>query len=305
MVRRVLLAASSSDRVESLVRSARMTRELMGRYVAGDAAEDAASAAAALAAANVPVTLDHLGEEVHAPGHAVRAVEAHLAVLDALVRRGVAKGADITVRLPAMGLHLGEKVARENAARVCRAADDAGATVTLDMERPAHSEAALALHAGLRTEHPATGVVIPSSLRQAVEHCRSLASARVRLSRGPAGDDDPAAYADAGDVDRSYVRCLKVLMAGQGHPTVATHDRRLIEVAAALAVLNEREPDGFEYLVAYGVRTPAQRRLAGPAARVRVRVPFGPGWYGHLVRDLAERPSHLPLLTRSLIGRRA
>ena len=36
-----------------------------------------------------------------------------------------------------------------------------------------------------------------------------------------------------GDVDRSYVRCLKVLMSGQGYPMVATHDPRLVEIAGA------------------------------------------------------------------------
>ena len=36
------------------------------------------------------------------------------------------------------------------------------------------------------------------------------------------------------DVDKSYVRCLKVLLAGQGYPMIATHDPRLIEIASSL-----------------------------------------------------------------------
>ena len=31
-------------------------------------------------------------------------------------------------------------------------------------------------------------------------------------------------------VDLSYVRCMKVLMAGQGYPMLATHDPRLIDI---------------------------------------------------------------------------
>ena len=35
------------------------------------------------------------------------------------------------------------------------------------------------------------------------------------------------------DVDRSYVRCLKVLLAGQGYPMVASHDPAMISAATA------------------------------------------------------------------------
>ncbi len=84
---------------------------------------------------------------------------------------------------------------------------------------------------------------------------------------------------------------------------VATHDRRLIEVASALAVLNEREPGGFEYQMSYGVCLAEQRRLADLGSQVRVRIPYGVDWYSHLTRRLAERPANLALLARSLVRR--
>src|SRR3712207_8928426 len=56
------------------------------------------------------------------------------------------------------------------------------------------------------------------------------------------------------EVDRSYVRCLKVLMHGQGYPMVATHDPRLVEIAGAVAQQAGREPGGFEYQMLYGIR---------------------------------------------------
>jgi proline dehydrogenase len=303
VLRQVLLAASSSERVESVVRTAGVTRKLMARYVAGNTAEDAASVAAALVADGMLVTLDHLGEEIRNADQASREVKASLTLLDGLARRGIAKGTDLSLRLTSLGLYLDERLAKDNAARVCQAAGEVGATVTIDMEDPAVAAAALGVHASLLEDHPDTGVTIRSSLRAAEDHCRSLASARVRLTRGAAAAPASIAYSQPSAVDRSYVRCLKVLMSGQGYPMVATHDRRLIEVASALAVLNEREPAGFEYQMSYGMRPRDQRRLAGLGARVRVAVPYGVDWYGHLTRRLAERPANLTLLTRSLAGR--
>ncbi|MEV7966633.1 proline dehydrogenase family protein [Sphaerisporangium sp. NPDC088356] len=280
-----------------------MTRRLMGRYVAGNTAEDAASVAAGLIADGLLVTFDHLGEETRHSDQAARAVKASLALIDGLARRGIAKGADLSLRLTSVGLHIEEKLARENAARVCEAAREVGSTVTLGTEDAAVVETALGVHAALLADHPTTGVSISSSLRRADDLCRSLVSGRVRLTRGAVDAPASVAYTEAADIDRSYVRCLKVLMAGQGHPMVATHDRRLIEVASALAVLNEREPGGFEYQMSYGVRLPEQRRLADLGSQVRVRIPYGVDWYSHLTRRLAERPANLTLLARSLVRR--
>ncbi|WP_248962281.1 proline dehydrogenase family protein [Sphaerisporangium perillae] len=290
--------------MESVIRNAGVTRALTSRYVAGESPEDAASVASGLVADGLLVTLDHLGEEPRNADQAARTVKESLTLLDGLARRGIAKGTDFSLRLTSLGLRLGEKLAQENAARICQAAGDVGATVTVEAEDAATAEAALRVHAALLEQHPATGVTVLSCLRRAEDHCRALASGRVRLRRGHAGmAPDPAAYRDSGAVDRSFVRCLKALMAGQGYPVVATHDRRLVEVASALAVLDERERGGFEYEMSYGVRPSEQVRLAGLGARVRVRVPYGPDWYAHLTRDLAARPSALALLTRSLLSR--
>ncbi|RCG30427.1 proline dehydrogenase [Sphaerisporangium album] len=304
MLRRVLLAASSNDRVESMVRTSGIARRVMSRYVAGTGVEDAASAAAALTADGYLVTLDHLGEEARGPAQAARAADTAVALLDALDRRGAAKGADLSVRLSVLGLHVDEGLARDCAARVCAAAGELGATVTVDTENAALADRALRVHACLVEDHPSTGAAVQAALRGAEHHCRALAAARVRLCAGTPGGPASVSYGRPADVDRSYVRCLKVLMEGGGYPMVATHDRRLIEVASALAVLNEREPGSFEYQMWHGVRPPALERQAAHGARVRVRVPYGPGWYGHLARHFAGRTGNLADLVRSMAGRR-
>jgi proline dehydrogenase len=111
------------------------------------------------------------------------------------------------------------------------------------------------------------------------------------------------AFTSRAEVDRSYVRCLRVLLRGDGYPMLATHDPRLIEIAAAQAYLTGRGPGDFEYQMLYGIRPAEQRRLAAGGARMRVYLPYGSDWYGYLVRRLAERPANLAFFARSLATR--
>jgi proline dehydrogenase len=112
------------------------------------------------------------------------------------------------------------------------------------------------------------------------------------------------AFGTRAEVDRSYARCLRLLMYGGGYPMVATHDPRLIAITHAQASLAGRNLASFEYQMLYGIRPAEQRRLADDGAQVRVYLPYGRDWYGYLVRRLAERPANLAFFLRSLASTR-
>ena len=125
----------------------------------------------------------------------------------------------------------------------------------------------------------------------------------MRLCKGAYKEPETVAYQDKADVDRSYVRCLKVLMAGQGYPMVASHDPRLVEIAGALAVRSDRAKGSYEYQMLYGIRPEEQKRLARQGEKMRVYLPYGDEWYGYLVRRMAEKPANLALFLRSLTSK--
>ena len=104
-----------------------------------------------------------------------------------------------------------------------------------------------------------------------------VVSAAVKLGLVPSNDLEPeeVAYQDRLDIDKSYVRCLKVLLAGEGYPMIATHDPRLVEIAEALASRYGRAQGSYEFQMLHGVRPAEQRRLAASGERVRVYLPYG------------------------------
>jgi len=310
MLRRALLAASASDRVRRLVTTSPLTRGVVARFVAGDTADDALAATRRLLDDGLLVTLDYLGEDSVDPQKAAAVTDEYARLLRLLAAAGMAGGgrAEVSVKPTAVGLDLpehGEKTARENIARICAAAAAAGSTVTLDMEDHTKVDATLRILGQLRTDFPDLGCVIQSYLRRSPEDCRALAIAgsRVRLCKGAYSAAPGVAYAARAEVDRCYARCLRVLMDGPGYPMIATHDPRLIAIAAASATLSGRQADSFEYQMLYGIRPAEQLRLAGTGSRMRVYVPYGSDWYGYLIRRLAERPANLAFFLRSLATR--
>lgn len=311
MLRRMLLAASGSSRARQVITAAPYARGVVSRFVAGETAADAVAAATRLRGDGLAATLDYLGEDTATPDQAAAVTAEYVRLLARLAVAGLTRqgGAEVSVKPTAVGLGLpdhGAKTAGENLGRICAAARDAGAAVTVDMEDHTHVEQTLAIVARLRQDFPDLGCVIQSQLRRSAADCRALAGpgSRVRLCKGAYDAPEEVAHTTRGGVDRSYARCLRALMDGRGYPMVATHDPRLIRIAAARAELAGRDPDSFEYQMLYGVRTLEQRRLVARGARVRVYVPYGGDWYGYLVRRLAERPANLAFFLRSLAGRR-
>jgi len=309
MLRRALLSVSSNTKIKNLAVRVPVTREVVSRYVAGETGDEAVAATRRLTAAGLYVSLDHLGEDTTESTQADAVTDAYIDVLGKLAEAGLSKQSEVSVKLSAVGQFLGadgRRIALDNARMICIAAKTAGTAVTLDMEDHTTTDSTLAILSELRSEFPSTGAVIQAYLHRSEADCRDLATAgsRVRLCKGAYNEPASVAFTDEGDVDKAYVRCLKILMQGDGYPMVATHDPRLVPIAQDLAKRAGRAQDSFEFQMLYGIRPTEQQRLANAGHRVRVYVPYGQDWYGYLVRRMAERPANLALFLRSLAGRR-
>jgi len=309
VLRQPLVLLSRSEKVKKAVSSMPVSSGVVARYVPGESTDSAVQATRGLIESGLHVTLDFLGEDTLDREQADYTVTAYLDLLGALSGQGLTRNAEVSLKLSALGQALprdGEKISLENAQTLCHAARNAGTTVTLDMEDHTTTDLTLDALSELRKDFPETGAVLQSYLHRTVGDCRDLAyeSSRVRLCKGAYKQPESVAFQDKADVDRSYVRCLKILMAGQGYPMVATHDPRLVDIAGALATRHGRAQGSYEYQMLYGMRPDEQQRLAESGEKVRVYIPYGEEWYGYLMRRLAERPSNLSFFLRSLISKK-
>ncbi|OPC80349.1 proline dehydrogenase [Embleya scabrispora] len=305
MLRSPILAAARSPRTRSLVEHLPPTRAIVDRFVAGDVLDDAVRVTRELVGTGRKVTLDHLGEDTTDRAQADATVDAYDALLDTLGETGLARDAEVSVKLSAVGQFLpgiGERTALENARRICTAAARVGTTVTLDMEDHTTTDSTLGILRELRVDFPWVGAVLQAYLRRTEQDCRDLAyeGSRVRLCKGAYQEPESVAFQDKGDVDRSYVRCLRILMEGKGYPMVASHDPRLIAIARHLADRAERAPGSFEFQMLYGIRPEEQTRIVEQGDLMRIYLPYGAEWYGYFMRRLAERPANLTFFLRAM-----
>ena len=300
MLRRTILAASRSPKLRAAISTMPLSREVVTRFVAGETTDDAVRTTRELVDSGLLVSLDHLGEDTTEVGHAEAVTKAYLDLLHRLDDAGLTGGAEVSVKLSAIGQALDRGLCVDNARRIVEAATAAGTTVTLDMEDHTTTDSTLGILAELRADFPGTGAVIQSYLKRSAGDVEDLirAKARVRLCKGAYKEPESVAFQSRKDVDLSYVRLLVRLMRDGAYPMVATHDPRLVAIAGKLA--EQREPGTFEFQMLYGIRPNEQRRLAAAGHRVRVYVPYGQEWYGYLMRRMAERPANLQFFLRAL-----
>jgi proline dehydrogenase len=302
-----MLQISESDLVRRAVVTAPVSRAVVARYVAGESVPEAVTVAGELRTTNRLATIDYLGEDTTDLAQAETTRDTYVHLLDLLAEADLAAygAAEVSVKLSAIGQALpadGDAIALDNARAICEAAQAAGTTVTLDMEDHTTTDRTLETVRTLREDFPWVGAVLQSYLHRTEADCRDLATAgsRVRLCKGAYKEPASVAFQDGDDVDLSYVRCLKVLMAGDGYPMVASHDPRLIDIAQALAGHHGRAPDSYEFQMLLGIRMNEQMRIADRGHQMRVYIPFGEDWYGYLVRRMAERPANVQFFLRSL-----
>jgi proline dehydrogenase len=312
-VRPAIMAAGRREGLRRAAERLPITRRVVHRFVPGETIESALNSVAALRESGRYVSIDYLGEDVTDVDDADAAVQTYLELIEKLGRSGnfgddSVRPLEVSLKLSALGQSLerdGEKIARENAWSICSAAQRVGVWVTVDAENHTMTDSTLSIVRDLRAEFPWLGTVLQAYLRRTLGDCEEFAAsgARIRLCKGAYDEPALVAYRDDPEVTDSYLRCLRVLMAGRGYPMVASHDPAIISAVPGIVAESGRGAGDFEYQMLYGIRDAEQRRLAGAGNRVRVYVPFGTQWYGYFMRRLAERPANLAFFLRALAER--
>ncbi|MEV4334246.1 proline dehydrogenase family protein [Streptomyces sp. NPDC049597] len=301
----VILAASRSDKMRRFVSAAPGTKQVVARFIAGESVDQVIPVVEDAAAKGLEVTLDVVGEDITTPEQAAAARDAYLELVEHLKPLDLGTRAEMSVKLSMFGqcLEGGHELALANVRPVVEAAAAIGSTVTLDAEDHTTLDSMFAIHEELRKDFPQTGCVIQAYLFRTVEDARRLAAngSRVRLVKGAYKEPASVAIQDKAEIDKAYVRILRILMEGDGYPMIGSHDPRLIAIGQELARSAGRKLDEYEFQMLYGIRTDEHVRLAAEGHRMRVYTAYGTDWYGYFMRRLAEKPANLLFFVRSMI----
>ncbi|MCY0941214.1 proline dehydrogenase family protein [Streptomyces antarcticus] len=301
----VILAASRSDKMRRIVSAAPVTKPVVNRFIPGETVDQVIPIVEELTRNGLEVTLDVVGEDITevAQSHAAR--DAYLLLIERLAELGLGEKVEMSVKLSMFGQALegGHELALANVRPVVEAAAAIGTTVTLDAEDHTTLDSMFAIHEELRRDFPQTGCVIQAYLFRTEADARRLAAdgSRVRIVKGAYKEPAEVAYLDKAEIDKAYVRIMRILMEGEGYPMIGSHDPRLIAIAQELARQAGRKLDEYEFQMLYGIRGEEHLRLAAEGHRMRVYTAYGTDWYGYFMRRLAEKPANLLFFLRSMI----
>ncbi|MFD8982960.1 proline dehydrogenase family protein [Streptomyces sp. NPDC059564] len=301
----VILAASRSDKMRRIVSAAPVTKPVVNRFIPGETVDQVIPIVEDLTQRGLEVTLDVVGEDITAVEQSHAARDAYLELIERLAALGLGETVEMSVKLSMFGQALegGHELALANVRPVVEAAAAIGTTVTLDAEDHTTLDSMFAIHEELRRDFPQTGCVIQAYLFRTEADARRLAAAgsRVRIVKGAYKEPAEVAYQDKAEIDKAYVRIMKILMEGDGYPMIGSHDPRLIAIGQELARQAGRKLDEYEFQMLYGIRSEEHLRLAAEGHRMRVYTAYGTDWYGYFMRRLAEKPANLLFFLRSMI----
>ncbi|MFF4322444.1 proline dehydrogenase family protein [Streptomyces sp. NPDC001568] len=300
-----ILAASRSDKMRRIVSAAPVTKPVVNRFIPGETVDQVIPIVEELTRKGLEVTLDVVGEDITAVEQSHAARDAYLLLIERLAELGLGETVEMSVKLSMFGQALegGHELALANVRPVVEAAAAIGTTVTLDAEDHTTLDSMFAIHEELRRDFPQTGCVIQAYLfrTEADAHRLAAAGSRVRIVKGAYKEPAEVAYLDKAEIDKAYVRIMKILMEGEGYPMIGSHDPRLIAIAQELARQAGRKLDEYEFQMLYGIRSEEHLRLAAEGHRMRVYTAYGTDWYGYFMRRLAEKPANLLFFLRSMI----
>lgn len=293
MLKDSMLFLARQDSIRHFVSSNSAARRVARRFVAGETLREALLVARTLNRQHISVSLDHLGENVCVAAEAEAATRDYIETLDQIRLSGVE--ANISVKLTALGLDIGEELCRKNVTCVLRHASDLDIFVRIDMEGSNYTQRTLELVLDLRREFEQVGTVMQSMLYRTPKDVARLIESRtrVRLVKGAYLEPASLAYAKKADVDAAYLELMHTLLENGVYPAIATHDERIIVEACRFAARRGISPARFEFQMLYGIRRDLQDRLSQQGYNVRVYVPYGTQWYPYLTRRMAERPANL------------
>lgn len=302
LLRSAFIALSHNRLLRRFVERSRMGGRLSSRFVAGMEIEDALRVADAVNSQGVAVTLDSLGESVTSEAEAHRAAEIYHQLLDSIAARKL--NANISVKLTQMGLEHSAGLAETIVESLAGHAAATGSFVRIDMEDSRLTQITLDIVQRLHAKaelRGAIGIVVQCYLYRSQADVEQLLAEgiRVRLCKGAYKEPAEVAYPRKADVDASFVRLSRRLLASPIYHALATHDDAMIADAKAFAKERGIDPSRFEFQMLFGVRRDLQRRLVREGYNVRVYVPFGREWYPYFMRRLAERPANVIFLARN------
>ena len=301
MLRSSFLRLSQNRSMRRWMESSAVARTLTSRFIAGLRLEDGLELAKTLADQGIQTALDHLGENVATAEEAKAAGASALHALSELTQLGI--GGTVAIKLTQLGLDLSLEECLGNLEPIAALAKQSGTRVEVDMESTMYTERTLQIVEAIHMRHGSIRAVIQAYLYRSESDINRLnrLGIPVRLCKGAYNEPVDLAISEKQEVDKAFVRLMRILIKEGKFPAIATHDPAILQQTVRFTKEIKLSPTDFEFEMLYGVRRDLQQQIRQQGFNLRLYVPYGEAWYPYFMRRLAERPANVWFLLRNLL----
>ena len=301
MLRSSFLRLSQNRSMRRWMESSAVARTLTSRFIAGLRLEDGLELAKTLADQGIQTALDHLGENVATAEEAKAAGASALHALSELTQLGI--GGTVAIKLTQLGLDLSLDECLGNLEPIAALAKQSGTRVEVDMESTMYTERTLQIVEAIHMRHGSIRAVIQAYLYRSESDINRLnrLGIPVRLCKGAYNEPVDLAISEKQEVDKAFVRLMRILLKEGKFPAIATHDPAILQQTVRFTKEIKLSPTDFEFEMLYGVRRDLQQQIRQQGFNLRLYVPYGEAWYPYFMRRLAERPANVWFLLRNLL----
>ena len=206
----------------------------------------------------------------------------------------------ISVKPTQVGLSISKKICLKNFQKIIKSAAKSHIFVWIDMESSNHTDQTIGIYYDLFARYERLGIALQANLKRTKNDMIDLIShgAKIRLVKGAYNEKTAVSYKSKNDVDKNYLKLMKLLFKKSNEFGIATHDLNMIEHSVKLSKRYEKK---FEFQMLKGIRDELKPDLLKKGFVVSDYIPYGTNWLPYSIRRLKERKRNILLLGSSFI----
>lgn len=266
------------------------------QWIAGDTIDDALTAAQDAYKNGRHAIINKLGE-YHKTKAPIRKTISEYEIIINSFRKWKIRGA-ISVKPTQIGLSISQKECYRNLEKIISSASKAHVFVWIDMESAEHTDEIIEMYQSFFSKYERLGLALQANLKRTENDLVDLiqTGAKIRLVKGAYSESAKIAYKSKDNVDKNFLKLMKMLFKDANEFGIATHDSKMIQKAITLSKKNEKK---FEFQMLKGIRDELKYDLTKKKFVISDYIPYGTNWLPYSFRRIKERKRNILLLGSS------
>ncbi|MBT8173575.1 MAG: proline dehydrogenase family protein [Nitrosopumilus sp.] len=268
------------------------------QWIAGNTIDDALTSAKNAYESGRHAIVNKLGEYHTSKKQITITVNEYQKIINSF-RKWKIRGA-VSVKPTQIGLSISQKECYRNFEKIILNARNAHVFVWLDMESSEHTDETIEIYNKFFSKYERLGIALQANLKRTEDDLIDLLriGAKIRLVKGAYREKASISFKSKEDVDKNFVKLMKILFKNGNEFGIASHDGKIIKKAENLS---KKYPKKFEFQMLKGIRDELKPKLIKKKFVVSDYIPYGVNWLPYSIRRIKERKRNILLLGSSLI----